>query len=262
MDHLMEADSVNLNLLVPEGGGRYDVDPQDGNGPNRAHGLVSDFDWSYAEDPGDMPAESLLLMSPGGDLSLRFWPESGLVLLNARQSAHQESVWLRAEPNGNPEWVTTIGVFDLIRLWFDEAELAGLYSTVRVTGRDLTRERIVQLWADAYEGAMLEATPGSRYACTYVRNQNIWFPDWLDELTEEELESFYPENTKGHERFAFAYSTVFVPENDDALHELMAGNTGPYEGGDAPEGAQIYSRCGYMYLTDEGWRCDGVGTGW
>ncbi len=262
MDHLMEADSVNLNLLVPEGGGRYDVDPQDGNGPNRAHGLVSDFDWSYAEDPGDMPAESLLLMSPGGDLSLRFWPESGLVLLNARQSAHQESVWLRAEPNGNPEWVTTIGVFDFIRLWYDEAELAGLYSTVRVTGRDLTRERIVQLWADAYEGAMLEATPGSRYACTYVRNQNIWFPDWLDELTEEELESFYPENTKGHERFAFAYSTVFVPENDEALHWLMAGNTGPYEGGDAPEGAQIYSHCGYMYLTDEGWRCDGVGTGW
>ena len=261
-EQLMEADSVNLNLLVPEGGGRYDVDPQDGNGPNRAHGLVSDFDWSYAEDPGDMPAESLLLMSPGGDPRLRLWPESGLVLLNARQSAHQESVWLRAEPNGNPEWVTTIGVFDFIRLWYDEAGLAGLYSTVRVTGRDLTRERIVQLWADAYEGAMLEATPGSRYACTYVRNQNIWFPDWLDELTEEELESFYPENTKGHERFAFAYSTVFVPENDDALHELMAGNTGPYEGGDAPEGAQIYSRCGYMYLTDEGWRCDGVGPGW
>ena len=95
-----------------------------------------------------------------------------------------------------------------------------------------------------------------------MRNQDIWFPDWIDELTEEEQDGFYPENTKGRERFAFAYSTIFVPENGGALHYLQAGNTGPCEGGDAPAGAQVYSRCGYMYLTEEGWRCDGPGTGW
>lgn len=256
MDRLMKADTVNMNLLVPKGGGRYDVDPQAGNGPNRALGFTSDYDWSYAKDPGDMPAESLLMMC--GDLSLRFWPDSGLVLV----SNWRESVWLRAEPNGDPEDVFRTDIFGFMRLWYDEAELAGLKSAAVVPDQGQSREEIVQAWADAYEGAMLEATPGSRYACTYVRNQDIWFPDWLDELTKEELDIFYPVSTRGHERFAFAYSTVFVPENDWALHYLMAGNTGPYEGGDAPAGAQIYSHCGFMYLTEEGWRCDIVGTGW
>ena len=258
MDRLLEADTVNMNLLTSQGGGRYDVDSQAGNGPNLAYGFTSDYDWSYAEDPGDMPAGSLLLMSPGGDLSLRFWPESSLVLF----STYRESVWLRAEPNGNPEWVTTIGIFDHMRLWYDEAELAALQGDAAVPDRGQSREEIVQAWADAYEGAMLKATPGSNYACTFVRNQDIWFPDWIDELTEEEQDGFYPENTKGRERFAFAYSTIFVPENGGALHYLQAGNTGPCEGGDAPAGAQVYSRCGYMYLTEEGWRCDGPGTGW
>ena len=258
MDRLLEADTVNMNLLTSQGGGRYDVDSQAGNGPNLAYGFTSDYDWSYAEDPGDMPAGSLLLMSPGGDLSLRFWPESSLVLF----STYRESVWLRAESNGNPEWVTTIGIFDHMRLWYDEAELAALQGDAAVPDRGQSREEIVQAWADAYEGAMLKATPGSNYACTFVRNQDIWFPDWIDELTEEEQDGFYPENTKGRERFAFAYSTIFVPENGGALHYLQAGNTGPCEGGDAPAGAQVYSRCGYMYLTEEGWRCDGPGTGW
>ncbi len=258
MDRLLEADTVNMSLLASRGGGRYDVDPQAGNGPSQARGFTSHYDWSYAEDTGDMPAESLLLMSPGGDLSLRFWPESSLVLF----STYRESVWLRAEPNGNPEWVTTIGIFDHMRLWYDEAELAALQGDAAVPDRGQSREEIVQAWADAYEGAMLKATPGSNYACTFVRNQDIWFPDWIDELTEEEQDGFYPENTKGRERFAFAYSTIFVPENGGALHYLQAGNTGPCEGGDAPAGAQVYSRCGYMYLTEEGWRCDGPGTGW
>ncbi|MDE6455565.1 MAG: hypothetical protein K2L38_06630, partial [Dysosmobacter sp.] len=257
MDRLMEADTVNMNLLTSQGGGRYDVDPQAGSGPSRAHGFTSDYDWSYAEDPGDMPAESLLLMSPGGDLSLRFWPESDLVLL----STYRESVWLRAEPNGTPEDVFYMDVFGFMRFWYDEAELAGLSPTIRVTGRDLSRERIVRLWADAYEGTMLKVAPGSKYACTYVRNDRISFPDWLDELTEEELDSFYPQITQGHERFAFRYYTVFVPENGRARNWLMAGNTGGYEGEDAPEGALEYSHCGFMYKTEDGWRCDSVGTG-
>ena len=42
----------------------------------------------------------------------------------------------------------------------------------------------------------------------------------------------------------------------------MLGDTAPYEGPDALEGARTYNHCGYMYLTEEGWRCDGVGTGW
>lgn len=43
---------------------------------------------------------------------------------------------------------------------------------------------------------------------------------------------------------------------------MMAGNTIDYEGGDAPEGAMTYSRRGFLWLTDEGWTCAQVGTGW
>ena len=258
MDRLMEGDTINMNLLVSEGGGRYDVDPQAGNGPSWARDFVSNYEWSYAQDPGDVPAESLLLLTPGGDLSLRFWPESELVLLHTYRS----DVWLRAEPKDDPGGHPYESIFNRMRSWYDEAELAALSPAIRVYDRDLSREKIVQTWAERYEKTKLEVSPGSKYACTYVQIEDVSFPDWLDQLTEEELDSFYPECTRGHGRFAFSYTTVFVPENDRALNGIMLGDTAPYEGPDAPEGARTYSRCGYMYLTEEGWRCDETGTGW
>ena len=115
MDRLMEADTINMTLLASEGGGRYDVAPQalaDGIGE-----FTDRYHWSYAEDPGSMPAGSLLMMSPGGELSLRFWPESELVLLNTRHLGRQESVWLRAEPTpGTPS------IFHLAQSWYEIAE--------------------------------------------------------------------------------------------------------------------------------------------
>ena len=115
MDRLMEGDTINMTLLASEGGGRYDVAPQAladwiGEFTDRYH-------WSYAEDPGSMPAGSLLMMSPGGELSLRFWPESELVLLHTRHLVRQESVWLRAEPTpGTPS------IFHLAQSWYEIAE--------------------------------------------------------------------------------------------------------------------------------------------
>ena len=115
MDRLMEGDTINMTLLASEGGRRYDVAPQAlsdwiGEFTDRYH-------WSYAEDPGSMPAGSLLMMSPGGELSLRFWPESELVLLNTRHLGRQESVWLRAEPTpGTPS------IFHLAQSWYEIAE--------------------------------------------------------------------------------------------------------------------------------------------
>ncbi len=113
MDRLMEADTINMTLLASEGGGRYDVAPQ------ALSDWIGEFTdkylWSYAEDPGSMPAGSLLMMS--GDLSLRFWPESELVLLNTRHLGRQESVWLRAEPTpGTPS------IFHLAQSWYEIAE--------------------------------------------------------------------------------------------------------------------------------------------
>ncbi|WP_295757500.1 M56 family metallopeptidase [uncultured Oscillibacter sp.] len=111
MDRLMEGDTINMTLLASEGGGRYDVAPQAladwiGEFTDRYH-------WSYAEDPGSMPAGSLLMMSSGGDLSLRFWPENDLVLLHT----WDRDAWLRAEPTpGTPS------IFHLAQSWYEIAE--------------------------------------------------------------------------------------------------------------------------------------------
>ncbi len=52
-------------------------------------------------------------------------------------------------------------------------------------------------------------------------------------------------------------TTVFVPENYRATNWLKAGNTVEYTGSDALAGALKYYFLGPMYLTEEGWRCDG-----
>ena len=115
MDRLMEGDTINMTLLASEGGGRYDVAPQ--ALADWIWEFTDRYHWSYAEDPGSMPAGSLLMMSPGGELSLRFWPESELVLLNTRHLGRQESVWLRAEPTpGTPS------IFHLAQSWYEIAE--------------------------------------------------------------------------------------------------------------------------------------------
>ena len=109
MDRLMEGDTINMTLLASEGGGRYDVAPQalaDWIGE-----FTDGYNWSYAEDPGSMPAGSLLMMS--GDLSLRFWPENDLVLLHT----WDRDAWLRAEPTpGTPS------IFHLAQSWYEIAE--------------------------------------------------------------------------------------------------------------------------------------------
>lgn len=108
MDRLMEADTINMTLLAPEGGGRYDAAPQ---ALSDWIGEFTDrYNWSYAEDPGDMPAGSLLMMS--GNLSLRFWPESDLVLLHT----WDRDAWLRSEPTpGTPS------IFYLAESWYEIA---------------------------------------------------------------------------------------------------------------------------------------------
>ena len=124
MDRLMEGDTINMTLLASEGGGRYDVDPQAGNWPSQAVSFTQRFDWSYAQDPGDVPAESLLLISPEGNLSLRFWPGRDLVLLNTRRAPQWDTIWLQAEPNGDS--ADTTDIYGYMRRLYDEAELDGL----------------------------------------------------------------------------------------------------------------------------------------
>lgn len=101
----------------------------------------------------------------------------------------------------------------------------------------------------------LQVTPGSKYALTYVRN--------VVTLEEDALDSWYQPFMLETEHFYFSYVRIFVPENEVSLGWNMAGNTGEYDGsyGEAPEGAMMNWQMGPMYRTDEGWRCDGTGTG-
>lgn len=69
--------------------------------------------------------------------------------------------------------------------------------------------------------AMLRATPGSKYACTYVKTTASVVNDAAD--------SWYPDKTLEYKHFYFDYSTIFVPENDYAKAWMMAGNSGLQE---------------------------------
>lgn len=260
LERMAEEKTINMTLLTADGSKRYDVDPKAGNGPNRVHNFPDSFDWQFVD--GELfvrnAPKTLMLISRDGNFSLHFYEGTNLVLLHTLW----QDKWFAAMPWGPPSAEQNGAVFRFMRVWYDEAEHAGLTANIRVPDVGQSQEAVAKAWADAYEGAMTNVTPGSIFACTYVRNEEISFPDWLDEFSPEELDRFYPENTAGHERFAFRYKTVFVPENDGAMNNLMAGNTGGYEGEDAPEGALEYTHCGYMYQAGGYWYCDGVGTGW
>lgn len=259
LEWMSKEKTISMTLLAPEGGGQYNANPKTGNGPNRVHAFPNSFDWQFVTETYVRSSPmTLTLTSQNGDYSLHFYEGSNLVLL--RTDAQDK--WFAAMPKDDPNDVFYQDVFQFMRVWYDEAEYSGLTADIRVPDVGQSQEAIAKAWADAYEGAKTMATPGSKIACTFVRNEDISFPDWLDEFSPEELDHFYPAHTAGHERFGFQYRTVFVPENDRARSFLMAGNTGGYEGDDAPEGALEYTHCGYMYKTGDYWRCDEIGTGW
>ncbi|WP_455581379.1 hypothetical protein [Dysosmobacter sp.] len=103
----------------------------------------------------------------------------------------------------------------------------------------------------------MKVASGSVFACTYVRV--IADVDSRSDIRE----SAHPEWTEGKERFYFSYTRIFVPETEHAMHSQMAGSTVEYDGshGPAPDGACMNFQVGPMYLADDGWRCEGTGTG-
>ena len=155
---------------------------------------------------------------------------------------------------------------------FDRVELGQLSASV-VPDRGQSHQEIARAWAEHWEGAMTQTAPGSQYACTYMRVQDVKadLPEFEDtpELTAQEaLESFcaardMPAEEFGKTWFGFSYKTVFVPVNQEMDNDpLWAGNTDYYQGNDAPDGAVTWSRVGYMRLIDGSWVCEGTGTGW
>ena len=98
----------------------------------------------------------------------------------------------------------------------------------------------------------METVETNRYHCTFVDVRDV-------KIDEERSQELLPEYPGAADVFLFDYSVVFVPSGDP--YWFIAGNTGEYAGNDVPEGAYQYWRCGYLYLLEDGWHCDGVGTG-
>ena len=268
VDRLLAAPRLELSL-APAGTSRvyaYSVDNHPQSSPPATQYLAKmagDFTWEDAPYSTSEGASTLRLEASDGSASLFLSEGSYLVLDgdgNCWKGVYRSDSYLF--PGGE-----SVTPYDYLRrLVFDSAELYALRSTT-VPDRGQSHEDVVREWAEGWEGAMTKTAPGSQYACTYVRieNVNANLPEFesrdaLEEFVRNRNLAFTADDF-GKIWFCFSYDTVFVPADQSEDGWLWAGNTRYYEGGDAPEGALIYSHVGYIWRTDEGWTCTGVGTG-
>ncbi len=259
MDH--SGGQITLMLTPPEGEGTAcTVSPDSGNSRYYQQRFTDPeaYRWSYVDSfPGYPEGTFLTITDPTWDYFIRLWEDSDLVMI---KESNAGAVWYRAESVALPPddvFYYRPLIFNFMRGWFDEAEYSALAAQLPlIPGESQNHLQIAQEWAENHEGLMTRLSPGGSMTCSYVKATDV-------ELLENQPESWFPADILDYPHFAFSYRTVFVPENEDALNTLMAGNTGAYEGGDpgVPEGAFAYSRRGSMYLKDGYWYCAGVGTG-
>lgn len=145
-------------------------------------------------------------------------------------------------------------LYDVIRTWYDEAELSTLRDEIGPLDKSLSWQEAAQEYLDAYEGVHLKVCSGSLFKYTWVKN--------LAEPTEETTQAFRERGELDENGYCFYSTTEFVPESERALGYAMAGNTGDCDDPDAPEGAYEYSRCCIITLKEDGWHGEVRGTGW
>ena len=266
IDRLLAAPAIQLSL-APAGTSRvyaYSFDPSEGFNSYNLSLFASRFRWEEAGYSTSEGAASLRIEASDGSAYLYLSEGSYLVLANqGGESVCYKGVYSVEDYVVTPDATP----FDYLRgMVFDPVELNYLRSTT-VPDRGQSHEDIAQEWAENWEGAMAQTAPGSRYACTIVRIENVRV-DQPEFESREALEEFvkdrnfaFTADDFGKIWFGFSYDTIFVPEDPDE-ETMWAGNTRYYEGSGAPEGALVYSHVGYIWLTDEGWTCTGVGTGW
>ena len=145
-------------------------------------------------------------------------------------------------------------LYDVIRAWYDEAELSTLRDEIGPLDKSLSWQEAAQEYLDAYEGVHLKVRSGSLFKYTWVKN--------LVEPAEETMQTFRERGELDENGYCFYSTTEFVPESEWALGFAMAGNTGDCDDPDAPEGAYEYSRCCIITLKEDGWHGEVRGTGW
>lgn len=154
----------------------------------------------------------------------------------------------------------TILISDIVRNWFDEAEYYDLLDqwilqapVVHDYGQDA--QTAAQEFCQRYEDVKLKTNPGSAYRYSFVKCD-----------VEIDMEATNLARARGEldeNGYAFWLTVTFVPDNEQALHQSMPGNTGKYSGDDPdiPAGAYVYSRCGYITQTQYGWMGQILGSG-
>lgn len=154
-----------------------------------------------------------------------------------------------------------VPVGDIARWWYDEAEYGdnggyGNQDAIVIPDEGQDYLTAAQAFCQTLEEAHLNVSGGSKYKYTFVQS--------TVEAAEETTTAMREWGEIGENTWAFYQTTVFVPENEDAMQWSFAGNTGAYTGSDpeVPEGAWEYYRCGYITRSDDGWHGEIVGTGW
>lgn len=152
-------------------------------------------------------------------------------------------------------------VGDIARWWYDEAEyqsFGGYWNQDAIVIPNQGQDYLAaaQAFCQALEETHLNVSGGSKYKYNFV--------ECTVEAAEETTSAMRERGEIGENTWAFWLTTVFVPENEDAMEWSFAGNTGEYTGSDSevPEGAWEYYRCGYITLEDDGWHGQLVGTSW
>ena len=145
-------------------------------------------------------------------------------------------------------------LYDVIRAWYDEAELSTLRDEIGPLDKSLSWQEAAQEYLDAYEGVHLKVRSGSLFKFTWMKN--------LVESAEETTQTFRERGELDENGYCFYSTTEFVPESERALGFAMAGNTGDCDDPDAPEGAYEYYRCCIITLKEDGWHGEILGTGW
>ena len=155
----------------------------------------------------------------------------------------------------------TIGVnsaWDVIKHGILPAVVLGL-NNMAVFVRYIRSNTITQMeeeYVQTVEGLHQKASPGSYYCYTFVKASV--------QEAQEMTQTMRERGEIGENTYCFVMTTVFVPENENALAQSLAGNTVEYMGHDpdVPAGAWEYGRCGYATLEADGWHCELAGTGW
>lgn len=247
--------ALTLTTASGNGGGRYENTTVADSAGGSALYQAADptyFTWSRSQESlpaSPEPDYSLTVESGDGTRAIQVWSGSDLV----RCTRENETFWLKAQSTGYDIFVPSI--FQFLRFWYDTVEFQALEQDIVIPDQGQSRQEIAQAWADQYTQPHLDATPQGRYSYSYVRN--------VVEVRENAPEGWFTEEMLKTEHFYFTIACIFVPDNEYALNWGMAGNTTEYDDqyGQAPEGSCLCYFMGAMYLLEDGWHCNGVGTG-